>query len=232
VSSQEGNEENTRDCVSTDAIKGEVERVYDFVETMCRARADMFFGYDWKGSSTGDERDHHHSIRRFISTGTGTMACGKIDFSDKDAIADSYLFKGYCGSVRAGIKTLCQMPHVAQVVVICIKGGTFTQLEEEKLRGLVKDTRKDHRKKMLEPNVEVRTMEITEFKEHFQQPLWRALLRPWCGPLRSGDNGVLHTEVVTTASPMVDNPAWREGHVTEGPQNPRSPQKLPSSQVI
>jgi hypothetical protein len=57
-----GNRHERQNVPAAD-IEGEVHDVMSAVAAICRARADMCFGYDWAGSSTEDERDSVMSIR-------------------------------------------------------------------------------------------------------------------------------------------------------------------------
>jgi hypothetical protein len=234
---------NAGQTISADDIDGEVQPVMEIVEGLCHARADMIFGYDWKGSSSGDVRDHHGSFRRRevvlgdVASTAIEVQHRPVNFRDQDEIADSYLFKGYCDSVRAEVKTLCQMPHVAKVVLVCIEGGTFTQLEEATMRGLAEEARADLKTRHLEPNVEVLTLAFEDFLTQFKRPFYsKALqrLQPQHNEKQMSDdddstsddhdNESGNSGAQPTANPMV-NPAYDGGSTRATAKGPARAEK-------
>jgi hypothetical protein len=160
-----GNRHERQNVPAAD-IEGELHDVMSAVAAICRARADMCFGYDWAGSSTEDERDSVMSIRTngsYVQSRLGPA----IDFGDAMLVENSYWFKGYCDSVRAETKTLLQMPQVTKVRLVCIRGGPVTQLEERTMRTLAEEATKDLLGKGLDADIDVITLEFAKFKANF-----------------------------------------------------------------
>jgi hypothetical protein len=160
-----GNRHERQNVPAAD-IEGELHDVMSAVAAICRARADMCFGYDWAGSSTEDERDSVMSIRTngsYVQSRLGPA----IDFGDAVLVENSYWFKGYCDSVRAQTKTLLQMPQVTKVRLVCIRGGPVTQLEERTMRTLAKEATEDLLGKGLNADIDVITLDFVKFKANF-----------------------------------------------------------------
>ena len=114
---------------------------------IAKAREDVQIIYDQAGSSSANVADYgpgKESPAMRARGRIGTARPGKgVDWTNRESVRQSNWFIGYQERIKGGIEISLQDGSFDEVVVLCIKGGVITQLEQDTVNEIIRDVESD-----------------------------------------------------------------------------------------
>ena len=118
------------------------------LEDLCDSRADLFFGYDWAGSSFAHPQDKD------------------VVWSDPKSVEKSRWFGLWRAGVKKQIILLAQM-GAPEVVLLAVEGGPVSDRESRELAKLKQEAQEDMKSKGLDVAVVIEDMEYLTFMKRY-----------------------------------------------------------------
>ena len=140
------------------------QRVMDKINEL-RLRGKLKAGFDRAGSSNMDPRDNEIWPKIFETEGQEHLF--EIDEQKrKELIKRTYWFTGYRTAAKAQMNLECQT-FSGTLEVICIKGGSITDVEHEEMDLIIEEARHDAAKNYIQTNIQLTKISYVEFLREY-----------------------------------------------------------------